>query len=97
MVKIYYGRESEDRSRFMFEKMSGRSVVLVPDQATLEIEKDAFSFLGVKGFIDIEILGFSRLFDRVLDECGRDRRTLIDKYGRHMLLADILEKNKDRL
>ena len=97
MVNIYYGRESEDRSRFMFEKMSGRSVVLVPDQATLEIEKDAFSFLGVKGFIDIEILGFSRLFDRVLDECGRDRRTLIDKYGRHMLLADILEKNKDRL
>lgn len=97
MVNIYYGRESCEKNRFMSEHIEGKTTVIVPDQATLEYEKDVFEYTGTSGFMDLEILGFSRLFDRVLDECGKDGRTLIDKYGRHMLLTGILDRKKDRL
>lgn len=97
MINVFYGRESVDKANFIFDNISGEAIILVPDQYTLEAEKDAFRFLDVKGFMDKEILGFSRLCDRIADECGRDRRTLIDKYGRHMLLSRIIEKNQDNL
>lgn len=97
MINVFYGRESVDKANFIFDNISGEAIVLVPDQYTLEAEKDAFRYLDVKGFMDKEILGFSRLCDRIADECGRDRRTLIDKYGRHMLLSRILEKNSESL
>lgn len=97
MINVFYGRESIDKSRYMFEHITGKTTILVPDQSTLEIEKDAFEFMGTDSLLDVEILGFSRFSDRILDECGKDKRIPIDKYGRHMMLDGILRKNRDSL
>jgi ATP-dependent helicase/nuclease subunit B len=103
-LTVYAGREDRDREAFMFARIGerlealesgrerGRVAVLVPDQFTLQAERDAFYYLGRKGFMRLEIISLSGLLHRVLEETGRDARTPVGKTGRHMLLSVILKK-----
>ena len=100
MLNIYYGRESIDKEKFIYEKIAekqGRTLVIVPDQYTLEAEKQAFRLLHTQGLLDVEIISMSRLGSRLLAEQGGDRKTFIDKYGRHMLLTRIARECKEDL
>lgn len=100
MLKIFYGRESIDKERFIYKEIgeSGkRTLVIVPDQYTLEAEKRAFDVLGAEALMDIEIISLSRLGFKVLTETGGGRQTFIDKYGRHMLLSSIAAEYDDKL
>ncbi len=89
MLKVYYGRSNVNREKFIFEKIkgSGRTLLLVPDQFTLQAEREAFRYLKVKGFADLDIISMNRLGQRVLSETGGHRRSRINKYGRHMMVA----------
>ena len=101
-MNLFYGRESVDKDRFLFDRIAEglssigeegapkRIVLLVPDQYTLQAERNAFLYLGVRGFLDLEILSQSRLAERILSETGGSNRVHIDKHGRHMLLSKIL-------
>lgn len=97
MLRIFYGRENLNKDRFIFEHIKGRTLLLVPDQFTLQAERDAFFYLGAKGLMDLEVVSISRLGLKVLAEVGGGRSALIDKYGRHMLLTRILSEEKEHL
>ena len=97
MLKIFYGRENLDKSKFIFDNLDGKTLLLVPDQFTLEAEKDAFFYLGRKGLMDIDIVSISRLGSKVLKETGGGRRPMIGRQGRHMLLTKILRDRDDEL
>ncbi|MFA5636225.1 MAG: PD-(D/E)XK nuclease family protein [Anaerovoracaceae bacterium] len=109
MLRLYYGRESVDKDRVMYDQIGrslprlgtagapSRIILLVPDQYTLQAERNAISHLAVKGLMDLDVLSFSRLSARVLKETGGSRRTPIDKHGRHMLLAKILKECEEDL
>ncbi|MGI6751935.1 MAG: PD-(D/E)XK nuclease family protein [Anaerovoracaceae bacterium] len=106
MLNIYCGRESVNKEAFMFERIRGsmdnpgedrRIVILVPDQYTLQAERNALEYLEAPGLMDLEILSPGRLANRVLKEAGGITRVRIDKRGRHMVLRGILEEEKDQL
>ena len=97
MLNIFYGRENIDKEKFIFDNIGGRALLLVPDQFTLEAERDLFEYSGAKALTDIEILSMSRLGYRLLSELGGSKRTFIDKYGRHMILTEIAAREKDKL
>ena len=42
MLNIYYGGENIEKEKFIFEHVKGRSLLLVPDQFSLQAERDAF-------------------------------------------------------
>jgi ATP-dependent helicase/nuclease subunit B len=104
MLTIYTGREDTDRAAFMFARIGerldalergeerGSIAVIVPDQFTLQTERDAFYHLKRKGFMRLEIISLSGLGRRVLAETGRDARTPVGKTGRHMLLSSVLRR-----
>ena len=75
----------------------GPAIVIVPDQFTLEAEQLAFEHLKAEGLMDLEVLSFSRLGNRLLSELGGAKQTFIDKYGRHMILASVARREKDKL
>lgn len=97
MLHIFYGRESINKDQFLFDSIKGKTLLLVPDQFTLQAERDAFFYLGAKGLMDLEVVSISRLGLKVLSETGGGRTALIDKYGRHMLLTKILGENREAL
>ncbi|MGN0733162.1 MAG: PD-(D/E)XK nuclease family protein, partial [Emergencia sp.] len=99
MLNIYYGRESIDKEKFIYESIgrTENTLVLVPDQYTLEAEKKAFHILNGECLMNMEVLSLSRLGGRVLQSEGGDNKTFIDKYGRHMLLSRILSEMSGEL
>lgn len=111
MLKLYYGRENLDKDRFLFDQVreamgpegreSGRStgklLLIVPDQFTLQAEQNAFDYLKLPGMMDLEILSQTRLGFRVLGETGGGTRLHIDQYGRHMILARIINERAGEL
>ncbi|MDR2088561.1 MAG: exodeoxyribonuclease V subunit gamma [Clostridiales Family XIII bacterium] len=104
MLTICTGRANADREAFMFARIGerldalerglerGSIAVIVPDQFTLQAERDAFDHLKRKGFMRLEIISLSGLGRRVLAETGRDARTPVGRTGRHMLLSVILKR-----
>ena len=97
MLHIYYGREQINKDKFIFDSIKGKTLLLVPDQFTLQAERDAFFYLGARGLMDLEVVSISRLGLKVLAETGGGRTALIDKYGRHMLLTKILTERREEL
>ena len=104
MLHIYYGRENLDKEKFLFDRIAGelkggteKILLLVPDQFTLQAERNAFAYLGVDGLMELEVISQSRLGYKVLSEVGGSRRIPVDKYGRHMLLTRILAEEDENL
>ena len=100
MLNIFYGREKLDKEKFMYETIAasgGKNLVIVPDQYTLEGEKQAFKYLGKESLIDVEIISMSRLGYKLLEELGGSRENFIDKYGRHMVLSSIVKKQEENI
>lgn len=77
---------------------SGKPVLLlVPEQMTLQAERDAMKSLGVKGFFRLQVLSPSRLSKVVFDRAGQDERVVIDEQGQNMTLSRVMWNLKDDL
>lgn len=96
MLNIFYGRENLDKSKFIFEHIEGRTLLIVPDQFTLQAERDAFFYLNKKAVTDVDVMSFSRLGHNVMSKTG-GRRKIIEKEGRQMLLTKLVRDNKKEL
>ena len=104
MLNIFFGRESVDKVKFIYEMIKERGfsaaspvLVLVPDQYTLEAERRAFSVIGKDALIGLDVYSISRLEHNVIAELGQGDVRFIDKYGRQMLLTEVLAGLKDDL
>lgn len=97
MLSIYYGGENKDREKFIFENIKGRTLLIVPDQFSLQAERDAFFYLKKESLMDIRIVDFSTLGHKAVRQVGGRVPELIDKYGRHMLLAKITGRKDKEL
>lgn len=97
MLNIFCGRESTDKEKFIFEQIKGRTLLLVPDQFSLQAERDAFFYLKEKSLMDLRIVDFSTLGHKVIGQVGGKKPQLIDKYGRHMLLTMVMRRLEDSL
>ena len=98
--KIHFGRENLNKEKYMFDSIKqteGRILLLVPDQFTLQAEKEAFYYLKTKGIMELEVLSFSRLGARVLAETGGGGKARIDECGRYMLITKLAAENRDKL
>ena len=67
-----------------------QALLLVPEQYTLQAERDALEALEVKGFFRLQVLSPSRLANHVFERAGRDERELIDERGQALTLARVL-------
>ena len=97
MLNIYYGAEKTDKEKFIFDNIKGRTLLLVPDQFSLQAERDAFFYLGKKSLMDLRVVDFSTLGRKVVKEAGGARPALIDKYGSQMLLTKAIGRVDSQL
>ena len=99
MLNIYCGRESVDHEKFIYGNIgvNSRALIIVPDQYTLDAERRLFAETGAKALMDVEVISMSRLGYRLLNELGGSRRTFIDKYGRHMILSQVVREHAEDL
>jgi len=69
-------------------------ILLVPEQASFQMEYALASSAGLKGFIRAQVLSFRRLAYRVLQEVGGAARAHIGELGKRMVLRRLLEQRR---
>ncbi len=72
-------------------------VLLVPEQLTLQMERELLDRLHLNGFFTIEVLSPSRLTQKVLAAVGADGREPLTQAGRRMAVSLALEKCEKKL
>lgn len=95
MLRLFAGRENIDKERFIYENIAGETLVIVPDQYTLVAEEQALKYMHTDCLFDTEILSMNRLGLRLLTEQGLESVTMLDKYGRYMLLGKLIREHRD--
>lgn len=98
MINVFYGRENINKEGFIYRAIANKgneALVIVPDQYTLEAEKQALKYLNSSALIKIEISTFSRIGRNLLKEVGGDIKTFVDKNGRYILLRHIIKQIDD--
>ncbi len=72
-------------------------VLLVPEQFTLQAERELMDRLHLQGFFTIDVLSPSRLAHRVLASVGEDGRAPLTSAGQRMAVGCALEKCEESL
>lgn len=70
-------------------------IVLVPEQYTLESEREIMAALGLNGSFRLQVMSPARLISRLFEAAGRPVETRVDERGRVMLMHAAL-KNLSR-
>lgn len=72
-------------------------VLLVPEQYTLQAERELIDRLSLPGLMDVDVLSPRRLARRVAERGGRSPLSLLDDRGRSMALSQALNLCQDEL
>jgi len=73
-----------------------RCLLIVPEQYTLQAEKDLIAGLSLPGFFDIEVFSYSRFIQRMFMLHNPDGRTRVSGSGKNIAIARaLLKRQKD--
>lgn len=104
-IRFILGRAGSGKSKRIIEEIKAclqqggdeHLFLLVPEQYTLQSERDLIEGLNVAGIIRVEVLSFTRLARRVFDQVGGATRVLLNEQGRQMVLRKIIDDNSAQL
>lgn len=71
--------------------------VIVPEQFTMQTQKDLVMAHERKGIMNIDVLSFGRLAHRVFEEVGGNQRTILDDTGKSLILRKIAGDYEEEL
>ncbi len=98
MLQILGGNQAALRRHLLaMARAAERMIVIVPEQYTLQTERDLMAGLDAPGFFDLEVLSPSRLTERVFAQAGSDGRVRIDARGKQLALAKALLQCRKQL
>ena len=72
-------------------------LVIVPEQFTLQTQKDLVMVHPDGGILNIDVLSFLRLAWRVFEELGGTKRVILEDSGKSMIFKKVLLKKKQEL
>lgn len=97
MLTIHGGRGAELWSALEKEIKKAREqniccLLIVPEQYTLQAEKDLLKGLSLKGFFDIEVFSYSRFIQRLFLLYNPEQQKRVDSNGKNIAMARALLK-----
>ncbi len=97
-LRYITGRAGTGKTRRVYEEIkealdAGHKslILMVPEQFTLQAERDLVEKLNLPGLMNIEVLSFTRLAHKVFSQVGGLTRIHLDEQGRHMVLRKLLD------
>ncbi len=104
-LQFIFGNSGSGKSHCLYQDIVSRSVrhpqknylVLVPEQFTMQTQKDLCLMHPRGGIMNIDVLSFGRLAHRVFEEVGEDNRTVLDDEGKNLVLRKIANDFEDEL
>ena len=98
-MRIFYGDAAVDKERFIFSQIDPghKTILIVPDQFSLQAERDALEYLNKGALTELMVADFSSLGHKVVQEVDGREPEIIDRYGRHILLSVLIDGMEDQL
>lgn len=103
-LQFVLGGSGSGKSHYLYERIIQDSMehpetnylVIVPEQFTLQTQKDLVRMHPNKGIMNIDILSFMRLAYRVFEELGTMDRLVLEDTGKSMIVKKVMmEKRSD--
>ena len=96
-LQFIFGNSGSGKSHRLYRNITEQSVrhpernyiVLVPEQFTMQTQKDLCLMHPRGGIMNIDVLSFGRLAHRVFEELGQENRTVLDDEGKNLILRKI--------
>ncbi|WP_026476627.1 helicase-exonuclease AddAB subunit AddB [Alkaliphilus transvaalensis] len=103
--KYIIGRSGVGKTHYVLQeikealekKEAHKLILLVPEQYTLQAERDLIKKLNLEGILRVEVLSFSRLVHRVYNEVGGLTKIHINEMGKNMIIRKLLEEHSKSL
>lgn len=104
-LQFILGSSGTGKTHFVYDTIIKESIVnpntnyliLVPEQFTLQTQKDLVSMHPNKGIMNIDILSFMRLAYRVFGEVGGNNRLVLEDTGKSMIVKKVVMEKKNDL
>ncbi len=104
MLNIITGRTGSGKTRYIrnlatkiAKQISGKAVIIVPEQFSFETERGMLELLGNEKINNVEVLSFSRLSERLLSQYGKLDKKTADDGVRAVLMSRAIETLEDEL
>ena len=96
-LKFVFGPSGSGKSSYLYQHVIQESmkypernyIVLVPEQFTMQTQKDLVVMHERKGIMNIDVLSFARLAYRVFEETGGGGLPVLDDEGKNLILRKI--------
>ena len=72
-------------------------IVIVPEQFTMQTQRDFVMAHPDGGIMNIDVLSFRRLAHRIFEEVGADRRSVLTETGKNLMLRKVAMEQKESL
>lgn len=104
-LQIVLGSSGEGKSHELYSKIIQESmkypernyIIIVPEQFTLQTQKELVFMHPNHGIMNIDILSFLRLSYRIFEEIGSPDMVVLEETGKSMLVRKALEEKRDSL
>ncbi len=98
-LNIIYGRSGSGKTNFCLERIKkhqDKSIIIVPEQTSLSMERLAVKSLGFLG-LNCNVLSFNRLFHTLYKEENSKKREYVSAIGKTLIINRLLTENKENL
>lgn len=104
-LQLVIGRSGSGKSYQLYKEIIEKSIhndstnyfIIVPEQFTLQTQKDIVLMHPLGGTMNIDILSFMRLAYRIFDEVGGNDRPVLEDTGKSMVLRKIVARKRREL
>ncbi len=103
--KYYLGPSGSGKTKKIMSDITERALaeenktflLIVPDQYTMQAQKDMVEMNPNHGIMNIDVLSFGRLYHKVIEEVGHGNEVTLDDTGKNLLLRRVSLKIADEL
>lgn len=104
-LRFYFGGSGAGKSTKLYRELIDRSMaeprrnflVIVPDQFTMQTQKELVTMHERGGIMNIDVLSFGRLSHRIFEEVGGGDTPVLDDTGKSLVLRKVAANLQEKL
>lgn len=104
-LQFIFGNSGFGKTTYIYNKIikdsmeneKTRYYCIVPEQFTLQTQRDFVMMHPRKGIFNIDVLSFQRLAYHVLEEVGESGRMILEETGKNMVLRKLAKEHEEKL
>ncbi len=104
-LQFIYGNSGFGKTTYIYNKIIKESMehpekryyCIVPEQFTLQTQRDFVTMHPRKGIFNIDVVSFQRLALRILEETGNGSRLILEETGKNIVLRKLASEHEEEL